>query len=168
MPQLDQQTLLERESIRDVLARYARGIDRMDFELVRSCYHLDAIDDHGMYVGDIDGFIEYLESPEALAGFIGTMHFFGNQLIEVDGEQAHAETYCVAYHRTPAGAGQPELDITIWLRYVDRLERRDGEWKISHRVCLYDYSRTDPVDEQFDFPASAKRSRRDREDLVYG
>lgn len=31
----------------------------MDLDLIRSCYHPDAIDDHGDYVGGVDGFIEY-------------------------------------------------------------------------------------------------------------
>jgi hypothetical protein len=35
----------ERE-IRAALARYCRGIDRMEAELVRSVYHPDAHDDH--------------------------------------------------------------------------------------------------------------------------
>ena len=31
--------LVARERIRDVIHRYARGVDRRDYELVRSCYH---------------------------------------------------------------------------------------------------------------------------------
>ncbi len=52
--------LVDRELIRDLVQRYARGVDRRDFELVRSCYHADAIDEHGPYVGGVDGFVEFL------------------------------------------------------------------------------------------------------------
>ncbi len=51
--------LVDESDIRAVLARYARGIDRFDMDMVRSCYHEDATDAHGHYNGDIEGFIEY-------------------------------------------------------------------------------------------------------------
>ncbi|MEY3566868.1 MAG: hypothetical protein RLZ19_882, partial [Actinomycetota bacterium] len=43
--------VVAREHIRDVVYRYARGVDRRDFDLVRSCYHPDATDDHGPFTG---------------------------------------------------------------------------------------------------------------------
>ncbi|WP_269138841.1 nuclear transport factor 2 family protein [Paraburkholderia hospita] len=39
------QRLLYIEAIKDVHARYRRGIDRMDWDIARPCYHPDAIDD---------------------------------------------------------------------------------------------------------------------------
>ncbi|WP_268959227.1 nuclear transport factor 2 family protein [Paraburkholderia elongata] len=48
----------DKAEIREVHTRYCRGIDRMDFDLVRSCYHPDAIDRHGAYEGGVEGFIE--------------------------------------------------------------------------------------------------------------
>ena len=38
--------LEDRNEILDCLARYARGMDRLDRELARSAYHDDAIDDN--------------------------------------------------------------------------------------------------------------------------
>ena len=38
-------------SIHRVVCTYARGIDRLDLELVRSCYWPDGTDDHGGYSG---------------------------------------------------------------------------------------------------------------------
>ena len=51
--------LLDEEAIKKVHLRYCRGIDRRDWELLRSCYHPDALDDHGDYVGGVDGFIKF-------------------------------------------------------------------------------------------------------------
>ena len=48
---------LDREEIWRVMQNYGRGLDRLDFELVRSCYWDDAIEDHGNYVGSPDEFI---------------------------------------------------------------------------------------------------------------
>ena len=41
------QMLIDEAAIKKVHLRYCRGIDRMDWDLIRSCYHPDAIDDHG-------------------------------------------------------------------------------------------------------------------------
>jgi SnoaL-like protein len=135
--------LSDREEIRDVLFRYARGIDRLDLALVRSCYHPDAHDDHGAFRGDLEGFLAWV--GDVLSFFESTMHFIGNQLIELDGDVAHTESYCVAYHRRGAHDGQEAYDLLTALRYVDRLERRDEAWRIADRVCVFDWSRRDPI-----------------------
>lgn len=134
--------LLARQEIADVIFRYARGIDRLDFKLVRSCYHPDAYDDHGAFKGNVD---EFLEAAAAfLPKWTATQHFMGNMLIEVDGDQAKAETYAVAYHRREDAEGTGKDDI-MGIRYVDRFEKRSGEWKIAHRVVVTEWRRVDPV-----------------------
>ena len=98
---MDLETLLAKQEIGDVIYRYPRGIDRLDFDLVRSCYHPDAVDDHGAFKGNVDEFIEMCR--EFLPRWTATMHFMGNVLIdEIDGTAARAETYAVAYHRREA------------------------------------------------------------------
>ena len=135
--------LSDREEIRDVLFRYTRGIDRLDLALVRSCYHPDAHDDHGAFRGDLEGFLAWV--GDVLSYFESTMHFIGNQLIEVDGDVAHTESYCVAYHRRGPHDGEDPYDLVTALRYVDRLERRGGDWKIADQVCVFDWTRRDPI-----------------------
>src|SRR4051812_26636587 len=115
-PQL--RRLLDEAAMRDVLARYARAIDRMDWPLLRSCYHPGAIDEHGRYNGEIDGFIAWLEAE--LPAYRGTAHVLGQQRIEfLDGDTASSETYAVAYHRN---ATETE-DRTLLVRYLDRFAR---------------------------------------------
>jgi 3-phenylpropionate/cinnamic acid dioxygenase small subunit len=135
--------LIDQQDIRDVIYRYCRGIDRRDFDLVRSCYHPDATDDHGDFRGTIDEFIPYV--TERVQRFERTMHFVGNVLVEVDGDRARSESYTVAYHRVAASSTKPERDFTVNLRYVDDLKRRNGEWRIATRVCVLEFSRIDPV-----------------------
>lgn len=110
------ETLLAKQEIADVIYRYARGIDRLDFELVRSCYHPDAYDDHGNLKGNVDEFIAGVE--EFLPKYAVTQHFMGNVLIEVDGAKARAETYAVAYHRKALADGSGKDDV-FGIRYVD-------------------------------------------------
>ena len=156
--------LVAQQEIRDVLIRYTRGIDRTDRELVLSCYWPGAHDDHGAFQGTVEEFVEWLG---VLAYYDSTMHFIGNQLVEVDGDTAHAESYCVAYHRRSERDGEEAHDLVLGLRYVDRMERRNGEWRIADRRCAFDWSRRDPIVGEWNFPPEALRGRRDREDPVY-
>ena len=134
--------LLARQEIADVILRYARGVDRLDFDLVRSCYHPDAYDDHGSFQGDVEGFIVMCE--QFLPRWSATQHFMGNMLIEVDGGVARAETYAVAYHRRQDDEGTGKDDV-FGIRYVDRFEYRGGDWKIAHRVVATEWRRVDEV-----------------------
>jgi hypothetical protein len=158
------QRLLEEEEIKRVHLRYCRGVDRMDWELVRSCYHPDATDDHGDYVGGIDGFIAYGEAN--LPRFTSTNHCVCNQLVEVQGDVAFAEHYAIAYHRLPAGDGEPERDWIANVRYVDRFERRNGEWRIAKRRTLVDADRVQVVTASL-IPSDQMRGSRDRTDPSY-
>lgn len=135
--------LMAREQIRDVIYRYARGVDRRDFDLVRSCYHPGATDDHGPYKGGVDGFIPWLERQ--LARWSVTSHTMANVLIELHGDRARVETYAVAYHRTVPRENKPLQDVTAGVRYVDDMTNIDGSWAISRRVVVSDWVRVDDV-----------------------
>jgi ketosteroid isomerase-like protein len=137
------QRTLDQQEIADVIHRYCRGIDRCDFDLVRSCYHPDGIDDHGDFRGGVEEFIAYVQ--RGIGHYEHTMHFIGNTLIEPAGDEARAESYLVAYHHLLASRTKPERDYVVGLRYVDDFERRAGEWRIAARVCVFEWSRIDAL-----------------------
>ncbi|WP_181779486.1 nuclear transport factor 2 family protein [Pseudonocardia pini] len=143
--------LLAEAEIRAVSNRFARGCDRLDLELVRSCFFADAIDDHGMYVGDVDGLIAFLE--QVLTPEIATTHFLGQQEYEfVSPDVAYVESLVIARHRQPPRQGHGLRDAIAFGQYSDRFERRAGEWRIAHRVTLFLPSRIDAVVEDFPTP----------------
>ena len=159
------QRLADEAAIRDVLARYARAVDRMDWELLRSCYHADATDVHGGVTFTLDEFVAYLQ--ERLPKSSRTFHFLGQQLIDVEGDVAWAETYCIARHRDEPEGAPPE-DLEVCVRYSDRLERRAGEWRLAHRVVVYDLGRIAPLLHESPFAAVARyQGARDRSDPTY-
>jgi ketosteroid isomerase-like protein len=165
MTQLDQ--LLSKDEIREVLARLARGTDRRDAALIRSCYHADAVDDHGAFRGSPDEFAEWV--PKALAIFESTMHVLGNISIELDGDTARVESYCTAHHVFPAHDPGGARDVVMGLRYVDRFERRrDGRWLIANRLCVYDYCVGVPAGDAWPLDPPFVRGRPDRSDPSYG
>lgn len=155
-------------AIRDVQRRYCRGVDRLDFAMIRACFHADADLDYGKAI-DVDALLKMAE--ERLAAYSSTTHFIGNQLVELDGDSAWAEHYVIAYHRVPANWGDPEHDFICNFRYVDRMEWRhdegwDGGWRIARRVLLVDSWRRVPLADLGPGPAQ-KPGRRDREDLSW-
>jgi ketosteroid isomerase-like protein len=156
-PELQQ--LVDEAAIRRVLVRYSRAIDRLDWDLLRTCYHPDAIDDHGLYRGDVEGFIDLLKDKLPLDD--STTHFLGNQEIEVEGDVAYAETAAIARHRRPARDGAPPHDYFGWLRYCDRFERRAGEWRIAHRIVVYEPGRVDDVGGEPEYTDRHTRNIRD-------
>jgi SnoaL-like domain len=128
------QRLLDRQAISDCLLRYARGIDRHDSELARSAFHDDALDRHGQFVGSPAELVDWGNSTHADV-WVAHQHFLVNQTVEIDGDVAHAETYVLFVQRRKSG---DTVDFGGG-RYVDRFERRDGEWRIAARVVVIDW-----------------------------
>jgi hypothetical protein len=156
--------LVAEAEIRRVVERYCRGIDRMDLDLVRSCYHPDAHDEHGSFSGTVDEYITWV--GELLAKYDATMHFVGNQLVEFDdADTAWVETYGISVHRSASDVRH--LNLTTGFRFVDRFERRGGEWRIARRVAVPDWSLRHAPDDWWPLPAHHRVGRRDRRDAVY-
>ena len=68
----------------ELVTRVARAIDRCDAELLKTLFHPDATDDHGMFVGTASDFIDWV--MPVLATMDRTQHIIGQVLIEVDGD----------------------------------------------------------------------------------
>lgn len=177
--------LLDKQSISDVIMTYARAIDRLDETMLRSVFHPDSQHAHGFEGPSSDPSLpsEPGEPGDFVAFALGvlnthrhTHHQLGNIFIELEDDNAYAETYFTAYHRMRA-KGDPkaaehawdtEMDFWVGGRYLDRFQKRDGVWKISHRTGLTDWMRTEPPASQglVDVPESLAGHRGEK-DLVY-
>jgi hypothetical protein len=136
------QALLDKDAIREAVLRYCRGVDRLEPDMIRSAYHPDGYDEHGELHGGRDEFIEALV-PLVRDNYVSTSHNVANQLIELNGDRALSESYFVAVHVTESEAQQ--WQEIVFGRYVDNFERRDGEWRIAHRVCVIDSRNTQAI-----------------------
>jgi ketosteroid isomerase-like protein len=158
------QRLLDREAIRDALIRYSRGIDRHDVEIIVSAYHPDAVDTHGQWEGGPEALAEWGNRAHA-QNWLAHNHFLGNTTFDFSGDTCHTETYVLDVQRRNDDTGNDVLGG----RYIDRFERRDGEWRIARRVLLLDWtgemsadrSRAQDLLERYD------TGRWDRDDLSY-
>jgi hypothetical protein len=126
--------LLDRQDILDCLIRFSRGMDRFDRELFLSAFHSDAVIAAGPFVG---GPVELYDWASKLheQGQAATHHNLLNHTCDIDGDIAHTETYYLFVGRN--------RDETNWIaggRYIDRLERREGAWKIALRTNAIEWS----------------------------
>lgn len=158
--------LIARSDIHNMVLRYCRGMDRRDWDAVRATYHPDAHDQHGDYEGSVDGLIEWLGKRHA--EFPYGFHTVANCLIEfADDTTAAVETYFIALLRMPSPHKPGEfIDQQSTGRYVDRFEKRNGEWRVANRRCVYD--------SRFQQPSAASMprlpgsvGRRDKQDWIF-
>lgn len=175
--------LEDRHYIRDAVQRWCRAVDRKDWDLVRSVFHPDAYDDHGMYKGGIDGLIAWLEGRHPSIAL--SMHALCNLLIEFEGEDwALAESYVVAYQQyLPAaeadratlvaalgedlGAREGPVTVMMPARYLDEFERRGGHWKISRRTTVFESRYVLSTGAPLVLNSAWAVGRRDRDDPYY-
>lgn len=130
------QRLIDEAAIRRLLALYPRALDRQDHELLASLFHPDAIDEHGPINGPATDFVNFMATGSVPGHH--WMHHNGTQLIDIDGDVAHTETYTLAFYREPDEDGNPSnREVFLRCRYIDRVERRDGQWRIAHRKVAF-------------------------------
>ncbi len=124
--------LVDLELLRRFPQRYARAVDDRDHDALEALFDPD---------GSVDGtrgaqtVPEYLESMRAMPRtFASSMHVPADPLVELDAgaDTAHLDTYAVVYQNQPVSGDAG--DLTLGMRYVDDMVRRDGGWLIHHRV----------------------------------
>lgn len=157
----DVQYLRDRQDILDCITRYNSGLDRLDADLLAGTYHEDAVDNHGPFVGYVPEFVKF--AIEIEGSFLSTHHGITSHRCDIDGDVAHAESYVFWMVNQPdgktigAGGG----------RYLDRLERRNGEWRFSLRRLLMDWTFQVPSDSWLGEEWDEVRGSRDKSDPSY-
>jgi hypothetical protein len=126
--------LLDRQDIIDCLVRFSRGMDRFDRELFLSAFHPDAVIAAGEFVGDPENLYVWATALHE-QGQTATHHNLLNHSCDIDGDTAHTETYYLF-----VGRNRDESNWIAGGRYIDRLERRDGIWKIAVRTNAIEWS----------------------------
>jgi hypothetical protein len=171
------QVLLDREEIIDCLRRYTRGMDRADLQLLESAYHEDALICFGEDIKTRQQLVDYARSQKDQRE--ACEHYTTNHEIEIDGDNAHVETYYFAIMKLTEGSRPaiPDYDAAessgnemsiFGGRYIDRFERRNGEWKIALRWSVPEWALTGSLYmPEFVAAAGEHMGRRDRTDASY-
>jgi len=131
--------LLDRQDILDCLTRFSRGMDRSDRDIYLSAFHDDAEMAAGPFVGSAADCWDWAV-PMHEEGQILTHHSLLNNTVEIDGDVAHSETYYIFVARN-----RDESLVMAGGRYIDRLEKRDGAWKIALRTNIIEWAGMPPA-----------------------
>jgi ketosteroid isomerase-like protein len=149
-----------RTAIEDCLKRFARAVDRQDWKAARDAYHDGAFDDHGFFKGPPDAFLAHIEKLHAEQDH--SMHFNTNVLIEFQSkERAFVETYVLVLQRFR------DRRVTASARYLDRFEKRNGEWRVAHRTLVFGDMVPEAMPEPPSFPPEFTVQRHDMSDVLY-
>ena len=149
------QRLMDEADCRTLLMRYGPAVDWRDRAALATLFWPDAEVDLGVFKGS------GAEAPEFLmqnaSQSLRRWHVSSSLSLEIDGENAHAESYAVTHAIT--GDTSVEMASHLFLgRYVDRLEKRDGEWRIASRRYLLHGQISDAY---IDNPALAQMAKAD-------
>lgn len=129
----DVQYLMDRTAILDCIARHARGHDRFDVELLTDTYHPDGVDEHGYAINPGPEYAAWANAIHSASAKLHT-HNITTHCCEIDGDEAHCESYVIVALLD----NSCESARLISGRYIDRMERRNGEWRIALRRTTVD------------------------------
>lgn len=159
--QYSPERMVDRAMIQDVIYRWCRAVDRLDRQGMLDVFYPGAHDSHGPYIGPVEGLVDWILERHKPIPF--SSHFIGNMLIEFASPTvALVESYVRTIQQYPAAAknelaqltggpsGAPDsaIDMFTSSRYLDRMEKRDGEWRIAHRTLIQDWKQIVEVREQ--------------------
>jgi hypothetical protein len=153
------QAALAKQDIHDLIMAQARATDRRDAALLASLWHEGAmVDVGGFFTGPAAEYCGFV--LQATAELKRMYHSVANEWSRVEGDQAVAESYVIAF--TTAAETSSDVDELTGGRYLDRFECRDGVWKFTHRSYVMDWTMRRPSTDQSDQPDSMYASLRTR------
>ncbi len=128
---------VEKLAIQELFARYAHAVDNLDPEAWVRCFTPDGV----FQVGNraMRGQAALREYAEIHVREIRCRHMMGNFLYEIHGDEATGQCSMLATLATAGG-----YKIFAQGRYVDRLVKRDEQWKIAHRLVELDRLASEP------------------------
>lgn len=137
-------------NIRDNELQYTRGLDRHDEALITTVFWPDAQVSYGTLVG-MDGFAKW--ANEGHEDSAAHQHHVTTLTLDIDGDTAHEEGYIffssdmkrdpgfdTVGNPTPGRVVAGSFATFGTGRYVNRYERRDGEWRMIIHEYVHDIS----------------------------
>lgn len=130
---------IARQELTDLIHTYCRAVDRMDQKLLESLYHPDACDDHGHYgSGPARNFLGFTAKQDYRKPSGIVKHHVTNIILKIESSYAEGESSVLGFHVIQAE--NKTFDFIFLGRYLDKFERRDGQWRFLHRRSVVDLS----------------------------
>ena len=161
----DVRYLTDRAAILDCVAAHARGCDRYDVELLTGTYHHDGVDVHGDTVNAGPAYAGWANEVHRSTA-ANHLHNITTHTCEIDGDEAHAESYVMVTLLSPDAS----TATVMCGRYIDRLTRREGRWRIAVRRATVEVAFTADarlLQSRFFVAQGYEQGTRDRSDRSY-
>jgi len=133
----------DRLDVIDVLATYPRCLDSGDVEGLAEVFAPDAVLD--AMNGSFSGLTAIFDWARGLiaGGRVGAsppqlVHFVGLPSVEGDSQRCTAQTYSVIITYSPEKA----ITVPLVGSYHDTLVKKDGKWRIQHRLIKGELGKT--------------------------
>jgi ketosteroid isomerase-like protein len=135
--------IADRIAIRELVDAYAHCADRRDAEGQMALFtadteflvYMDARSETpGQEIRGREGLRPVLDDLNA---YRATTHFNGQSTVEVRGNEATGESYCLAHHVKIEGQGRTLMVASI--RYLDRFIKENGQWYFRQRKLMVDW-----------------------------
>ena len=137
------QELLDKQAIQELLARYSRTLDWVDDAGQAGCYWPDAAIDYGFFKGTAADFVPVVMAVERSTG--RRWHLLSSLAVKLtSATTAEGECYGIALGFRREDEAEPYRGNMYGGRYLDQYEKRDGEWRISSRRYIMDWTMAMP------------------------
>jgi hypothetical protein len=184
----------DRQQVTEVLFLYCRACDRLDVELMERCFWPDATACHGAYRGPAEGFwrgaLHFLSRIKAGLHYATNVVVkvdgdlaYQEALFTAWQRLDKGPIKATPFETSPFAGPNPERhrdalfggfaghdeafeeDAVFHGRYVNRFQRRNGEWRILNHVCFSEWVEWRRASERA--PLNTDLTRRDRTDPAY-
>ena len=127
----------DKQACADVIVSWGLYRDQRRWPELLSTFHPDGEIAVSWFRGPFAEFVEHCKRGGP------SKHLIMAPLVQVNGDRATAETTIIIIVRQ--AIEDLAVDMTSRARFLDRLERRNGEWKVLERAAVYEQDRLDPV-----------------------
>ena len=135
------QALLERLEISELVQSWALYRDTGDWDKLRETVHANGTMTATWFHGTFEAFISAIQ--ESWRKGSSSQHFQGGTVVEVFGTKAIAQTRMAILVRGKIDA--VAVDVNCLGVFYDRVEKRNGQWRIAKRNVIYDKDTLSPV-----------------------
>lgn len=128
--------------IGNLIRNWASWRDSGEWELLRRTMHPGAAITTTWFDGTGDAFIQACQASWRKG--TTSRHVLGGTTVEINGRRALAQTGMAITVRAPLEG--VDVDVVCTGRFFDRVEKRDGAWRIAKRNLIYERDRLTPVE----------------------
>ena len=136
----------DRLAIRQLIDAYAHCADRRDAKGQMALFTADTVFEVFMDSRSAEP-TQTLRGRDALGPvfdnlntYQATTHFNGQSAVEIEGNTAKGESYCIAHHLTVDGEKRTLMVASI--RYLDTFTKQNGAWLFAERKLMVDWTDT--------------------------